>query len=505
MPNYQLIPWKCARRISSSILGLLMVIPAYEVNASPFEKSSAASVMMSSGDITTMEESIADASERDLNKLEISIARMLQSEPSNIYANYLMSTLLLKMYTTDPGSFSLIKQSTDLAAQTYDLGRKNELGIAALANILETSGESERGLAMLNEVDKRGIPTGWRTKLAKAKLLLTTHDSDVVLKALAEALDDPRASHNLIAPTLISVILEKYDGDEQIRQLDAWKNRCKSLSIDLALAASHALNGSLESSMKIYTSILADHPDNIEALINQGMIALKQKNNGLAVKRFTSAVSHAMFPGDKIAAQTHLALALINENKSPELAKKAAYEAIKGANDNEGALVGILAAYRRAGSVQATLSFLDGLEFSVPGLHLGYALKAELLSERLGRHYEAMQSFTNAIALDPGRSEYYNGRGLAWMGIGRLEIALADFENATYANPDDASARYNVACALARLGRKEDAVVSLGIAFQMDEKLMLHAETDQDLLVLRSEPSFKSLFNGESKQISVAH
>jgi tetratricopeptide (TPR) repeat protein len=257
--------------------------------------------------------------------------------------------------------------------------------------------------------------------------------------------------------------------------------------------------------MKIYTSILADHPDNIEALINQGMIALKQKNNGLAVKRFTSAVSHAMFPGDKIAAQTHLALALINENKSPELAKKAAYEAIKGANDNEGALVGILAAYRRAGSVQATLSFLDGLEFSVPGLHLGYALKAELLSERLGRHYEAMQSFTNAIALDPGRSEYYNGRGLAWMGIGRLEIALADFENATYANPDDASARYNVACALARLGRKEDAVVSLGIAFQMDEKLMLHAETDQDLLVLRSEPSFKSLFNGESKQISVAH
>lgn len=505
MPKYQFNSKKCVRRISSSILGLLLAVPAFELNASPTDEGRKAPVVMSSADITKMEESISEASERDLNKLEISIARMLQNDPSNIHANYLMSTLLLKMYTTDPGSFALIKQSTELAAQTYDLGRRDELGIAALANILEISGETERGLAMLNEVDKRGIPIGWRTKLAKARLLLSSHETDIVLKTLEDALQDPRASHNLIAPTLISVLIEKYDGDEQIRQLESWKKRCKSVSLDLAIAAAHALRGSLDHSMKLYSLILNDHPTNIEALINQGMIALKLKNNSLAVKRFASAIEHATLPGDKTAAQTHLALALISEKKDPERARKSAYDAIKGANDSEGALVGILAAYRREGNVQSTLSFLEGLEFSVPGLHLGYALKAELLSEKLGRHYEAMESFTNAIALEPGRSEYYNGRGLAWMGIGRLEVALKDFENATYANPDDASARYNVACALARLGRSEDAVASLVQAFALDERLMVHAQTDLDFQSLRAEPSFKALFNGETKQISVAH
>ena len=91
------------------------------------------------------------------------------------------------------------------------------------------------------------------------------------------------------------------------------------------------------------------------------------------------------------------------------------------------------------------------------------------------------------------------------MGVGRLETALSDFESATLANPDDASARYNVACALARLGRKEDALVSLGKAFELDERLLAHAINDQDLMSLRAEPMFKSLLNGDTKQVSVAH
>lgn len=502
MSNYQMNLMKFFKPISSSVLSMFLFLPSTLVASND---EFASSLLLSSNEMTKIEESIYDASEKDLPKLETKIARLLQSDPGNIFANYLMSTLLLKMYTADPGSFILIKQSTDLAAQTYDLNRKNELGIAALANILEVSGEAERGLAMLSEVERRGIKIGWRTKLAKAKLLQSIHNSELVLQSLDDALKDPRASHNLISPVLIQVLLENHDGDEQIKQLETWKLRCNSISMDLAIAASYALNGKLDKSLKRYASILSNHPTNIEALINQGLIALRLKNTSLAVKSFSAAISHATLPGDVTAAQTNLAMALIIDKKNPDLARKASYEAIKGANDTEGVLVGILAAYRRESSVQTTLSFLEGLEVSVPGLHLGYALKAELLSEKLGRYYEAMQSFTNAITLEPGRSEYYNGRGLAWMGIGRIEVALSDFENATFANPDDASARYNVACALARLGRKEDALASLGMAFEMDSRLMIHAQTDQDLLSLRGEPSFKALFDGPSKQVSVAH
>lgn len=456
-------------------------------------------------DVTKLEEAIAVANADELPRLEVKIARLLQERPTDIHANYLMSTLLLRMFTVEPGSFSLIKQSTELAAQTYDLDRSSDLGIAALANILEVSGETERGLAMLNEVTRRGSKLGWRSNLAKARLLSNGRNPELVIKQLDQTLLSPGVSHELIAPTLIAALLEKYEGEEEIKELQQWSRRCHATDIQLAIASAYAMNGYNDAAMKIYASIITMNPRNIEALINHGIIALRSQRTEIAIQRFKDAIKYATYAGDLTAAKTHLALALILEKKDSQAAREASYAAIKSASDSEGVLVGILAAYRRHGDVKTTLSFLEGLEYSVPGLHLGHALKAELLSEKLGRYYDAMISFTNAIALEPGRSEYYNGRGLTWMGIGRIETALSDFESATFANPDDASARYNVACALARLGRKEDALASLGKAFELDERLLAHAQSDQDLASLRSEPLFKALLNPEARQVSVAH
>ncbi|MEI6399708.1 MAG: tetratricopeptide repeat protein, partial [Pseudomonadota bacterium] len=94
---------------------------------------------------------------------------------------------------------------------------------------------------------------------------------------------------------------------------------------------------------------------------------------------------------------------------------------------------------------------------------------------------------------------------LAWMGIGNLNNALTDFENAAATNPDDASARYNVACAQARLGQKEDAMASLIKALEMDARLRSNARVDQDLMALRGDPAFKALMDENAKQVRVAH
>lgn len=455
--------------------------------------------------LRSLEDEIVTASDMELDHLELRVARLLQENPNNVYANYLMSTLLLRMFTLDPGSYSLIKQSTELAAQTYELDRYGDLGVAALANILETSGDFERGLALLNDVTRRGQSLGWRSGLVKAKILSNGPNPHLALKQLEEIISMPGASRALISPTLVSVILESYEGEDQIRVLRQWRERCSSLSFELALAAAYAVNDRLDDASSIYESILAHDYRNIEALINDGILSLKKQKTELAIKRFRSAVEFSRLPSEKTTAQTHLSLALIALKRDPENARKAAYDAIRSASDTEGVLVGILAAYRRHASIQTTLAFLDGLEVSVPGLHLGYAVKAELLSEKFGRHYDAMRAFTNAITLEPGRSEYYNGRGLTWMGIGQLETALADFESATTTNPDDASARYNVACALARLGRKQDAITSLSKAFELDERLIVHAKTDQDLNALRQEPAFKSLLNSDQSESILAH
>jgi tetratricopeptide (TPR) repeat protein len=452
------------------------------------------------------EESIASAQLEDLTLLEHKIARIMQENPQDIYGNYLMSTLLLRMFTLDPGNYTLIRQSTELAAQTYDLNKKSDLAVAALANILEVTGENDRGLALLNDSRKHGIKLGWRSNLAKARLTFDGKNAEVVLTILDEVLKDPDASPKLASDLIIDAIAARYDGAEQINKLREYQKRCPTLAIDLALANALSINGEYQSALSLYEKISMTHPDNAEALLSQGIIAIRaMRHYPLGIKKLKQAISISKDPLEKSAALTHLALALIIQNKSPNEITSASVQAVAQSSDKETTLVAILAAYRRHGSVKTLLAFLEALELSSPGLHLAYALKAETLSEKLGKYQEATRAFTNAITLEPSRSEYYNGRGLAWMGIGNLDFALEDFENASAVNPADASARYNIACVQARLGMKEEALTSLAQALTLDGQLATTARSDQDLRSLRGDSRFQGLIEGIKSQVSAAH
>jgi tetratricopeptide (TPR) repeat protein len=312
-----------------------------------------------------------------------------------------------------------------------------------------------------------------------------------VLKVLEDVISDPDHSSALVAPTLIATLAATYQGEEQIRQLVDWRKKCRSLSMDLAIANANALAMKYDDALNEYAQIIQKNPTNSEALLSKGIISLShKKDSSLAIKLFELAIKHTKNESDKIAAETHLALALITQKKDANNAIKASVQAISDAGDREAVLMTILTSFRKNQGLKPTLSFLDTLHEKVPGLHLAHALKAELLSEQLGRHLEATRGFTNAITLEPGRSEYYNGRGLAWMGLSDLESALSDFEAAVATNPSDASARYNIACAQARLGMKAAAIESLSKALDLDERLLTHARTDKDLLSLHGEPDF---------------
>ena len=63
-------------------------------------------------------------------------------------------------------------------------------------------------------------------------------------------------------------------------------------------------------------------------------------------------------------------------------------------------------------------------------------------------------------------------------------------------NPEDASAAYNLACALARLGQTERALTYLGLAVDLDRRrLSVIAATDPDLDPLRELSAFRRLFD----------
>jgi tetratricopeptide (TPR) repeat protein len=495
MPKIQKI--RCGFAFGVCLAGTLLVETSY---------LAASSASLSSDAVRQLEETIFEADLKDLYPLELRIAKILQSEPENPSGTYLMSVLLLKMFTLDPASYSLIRQSTELAAQTFELDRRNELAIASLAAILETSGETSRGLDLIRDAGRKGIKIGWRSNLSKARLMFDGQNGPAVLSVLEEVIQDPDHSSILVAPTLIATITSTYHGDEQIKKLTEWRKKCRSLMMDLAVANAKALAMRYEEANREYTLILKAQPTNSEALLSKGIISLSHKKDvNLAIKLFREAISHTKNENDRIAAETHLALALITHKKDHRESIKASIRAITDAGDREAVLITLLTSFKKNYGVKPTLSFLESLQTDVPGLHLAHALRAELLSEHLGQHMEATRGFTNAITLEPSRSEYYNGRGLAWMGLANLEAALSDFESAVATNPTDAAARYNIACAQARLGMRNAAIESLARAFDLDNRLITHAQSDVDLQSLHNAPEFLALIHKEPRIFSVAH
>ena len=203
---------KYQNKRSTTAIGLLLAMSASVWL--PHRSADASDVQSYS--IKQIEEQIFEASPEDLPAIEIRIAQIMQKDPGNPSASYLMSALLLKMFTTDPGSFSLIRQSTELAAQTYELDKKGDWAIASLASILEISGETARGLDLIRDAGKRGIKLGWRTNLAKARLLFDGRNGDAVLDVLETVLKDPDHSSMIVAPALIAAITSAHHGDEQI-------------------------------------------------------------------------------------------------------------------------------------------------------------------------------------------------------------------------------------------------------------------------------------------------
>jgi tetratricopeptide (TPR) repeat protein len=74
-----------------------------------------------------------------------------------------------------------------------------------------------------------------------------------------------------------------------------------------------------------------------------------------------------------------------------------------------------------------------------------------------------------------------------------LQKAAEVLQEAIRRFPDQAVLHYDLACYLALLGRKEEALKELEIALQCDPNLKALAQKDDDLRSLRGDPRFEKL------------
>jgi tetratricopeptide (TPR) repeat protein len=110
-----------------------------------------------------------------------------------------------------------------------------------------------------------------------------------------------------------------------------------------------------------------------------------------------------------------------------------------------------------------------------------------------GNFESARRRFLEAIDVDDGIPEAYNGVGVTYRMRNDLPRALEWYKKALTVDPDFGDAYYNMACVYALEGRKEMALRYLQIAAMNGYATAEGIDGDPDLESVRNEPGYKAL------------
>lgn len=94
----------------------------------------------------------------------------------------------------------------------------------------------------------------------------------------------------------------------------------------------------------------------------------------------------------------------------------------------------------------------------------------------LGDYENAIESYKQAIKLDPTLSKPHNNLGLAYAAIGKFSEAVAEFAEAVRHKPDYAEAHFNLGVAYVQLGRTKQADTQQKILLKLSPQLAAKLE-----------------------------
>ena len=86
----------------------------------------------------------------------------------------------------------------------------------------------------------------------------------------------------------------------------------------------------------------------------------------------------------------------------------------------------------------------------------------------LGKHQEAIESFKQAIRLDPDDADAHLNLGAAYGELGKWKESIKSFKQALRIDPDYAKAHYNLGTAYHNTGKYKDAIESYKQAIKID-------------------------------------
>lgn len=425
----------------------------------------------------------------DYPALERAAVRLLQTNPG-AYEHYLVAELSLRMFKLNPAELRFLKQASDMSQQAIELSPNKEYGYLVAAQVLDLMGYKQEAEEMLAE--RPSFAQGWRTSFVRGVLASSQEVDKESFMDYDKSLKIDGASTELVGVYVASGLEAAYSGQDLVVALQAWRKKIDTSAIQLSLARALDDVGRSEEAHQILASLNKREPS-FEAKYSDAILLYsKLKRNKEAEKLFTEVAAQSPSEELRYSAKSHLGKIALLKGDS-KLASKYFLESIEGSNEQLKWIAFSHQAYTESKRLQDFSVLLDELSMQLPGSSYLYALKGEVLSESLSQHEKAIESFAAAITLDPKRSEFYNGMGLAYYRMHQNEKALSTFSQALSIDPKDATARYNEACVLALMGRGDEAVGSLKKAISLDGRLQMIAQKDKDFEGIRSNAQFQTL------------
>ena len=91
--------------------------------------------------------------------------------------------------------------------------------------------------------------------------------------------------------------------------------------------------------------------------------------------------------------------------------------------------------------------------------------------DKLGRYQEAIESYKQAIRIEPDYADAHNNLGITYGKLGRWQDAIESYKQAIRIEPDYAEAHYNLGFAYDELGLYQDAIESYKQAIRIKSDL----------------------------------
>jgi tetratricopeptide (TPR) repeat protein len=452
-----------------------------------------------SNDVIQLEREVWVGDRSSFAGIEKRIIRIIQENPLSSFGHYLLAHLFVRRFAEDPSDLSYLRKASELAQQAIDIDKTSDFGYIVVAEILDVMGQQKNAMKILRSLPNVKKEYSWRYYFIIAKLQSDNLQLSELEDLLEKSLKAKYTQADVVVPYLIALLGAELEGENYTGRLSYWYNKYPNHKILQSKAIALVNQNKYAEAHRVYEQIYTKDLDYKEAMINDAILLYKKLKQPQQSKKILQQVferfSGKMDKRSETMVYVHLGVLHLRD-KNYGKANEFFLQGLLCSDNEKSILTVVLDEYKSDNSAKARSSLASFLDKSIdvrPASSYLYALAGQVKSEYFKDHASSIVSYKSAIILEPNRSDFFSGMGLAYYRMSNMKDALSSFLMASELDPSDSVVKYNIACVYALLGKADEALAALSEAVHLDPKLQQTAKNDRDFDSLRNNNKFSEI------------